>query len=237
MQSTNHGRESMLNPQGADLVPNSRSQPDFQKPVKLKKPLRIGFLASHGGSNMQAILDAIGQKTLGAVAKVVICNNSKAGALERAEALGLPRLHFSARTHPDAEALDQAMADALVASGAALVVCAGFMRKVGPRVLARFPNRVVNIHPALLPRHGGNGMYGLRVHQAVLDAGDTETGVTIHLVDNHYDHGRILAQAKVPVLPGDTPEVLQARVLETEHRFYPETLQRIARGEIDLHHP
>ena len=186
---------------------------------------------------MQAILDAIATGTLRAVPRVLVCNNSNARALERAAAAGVPALHLSAHTHPDAEALDQAMADALASHGAGWVVCAGFMRKVGPRVLARFPNRVVNIHPALLPRHGGNGMYGLRVHQAVLAGGDAETGVTIHLVDGLYDHGRILAQAPVPVLSGDTPEVLQARVLETEHRLYPETLQRIASGEIDLGQP
>jgi len=197
-------------------------------------PLALGFLASHGGSNLQAILSAIASGSLNAVPRVVVCNNSKARALERAAAAGLPGLHLSAHTHPEAEALDQAMADALVAHGAGWVICAGFMRKVGPRVLARFPNRVVNIHPALLPSHGGSGMYGLRVHQAVLAAGEAETGATVHLVDGLYDHGRILAQARVPVLPGDTPEVLQARVLETEHRLYPETLQRIASGEIQL---
>lgn len=196
-------------------------------------PLELGFLASHGGSNLQAILDAIAMGSLHAVARVVVCNNSKALALERAAAAGVPALHLSARTHPDPEALDQAMADALAGHGAVWVVCAGFMRKVGPRVLARFPNRVVNIHPALLPKYGGNGMYGLRVHQSVLAGGDAETGVTVHLVDGFYDRGRILAQAPVPVLPGDTPQLLQARVLETEHRLYPETLQRIASGELE----
>ena len=183
------------------------------------------------------MLAAIAMGTLRAVPRALGCNHPNARARDRAAAAGVPALHLSAHTHPDAEALDQAMADALTSHGAGWVVCAGFMRKVGPRVLARFPNRVVNIHPALLPRHGGNGMYGLRVHQAVLAGGDAETGVTIHLVDGLYDHGRILAQAPVPVLSGDTPEVLQARVLETEHRLYPETLQRIASGEIDLGQP
>jgi phosphoribosylglycinamide formyltransferase-1 len=93
---------------------------------------------------------------------------------------------------------------------------------------------MLNIHPALLPRHGGKGMYGIRVHEAVLAAGERETGVTVHLVDEVYDHGPIVAQARVPVQPGDTPEALQARVLQAEHRLYPETLRRIALGEIDL---
>ena len=234
MQITNHRRLSMENLQYFDSVSNPRPQPDPPKQNKLKIPLQIGFLVSHGGTNMQAILDVIEQGALKAVAKVVICNNSKAQALVRAKKADVPSLHLSAHTHPEAEALDQAMADALSAHEVGLVVCAGYMRKVGPRVLARFPNRVVNIHPAQLPRHGGNGMYGLRVHQAVLATGDLETCVTVHLVDGLYDHGRPLGEAPVTVLPGDTPEALQARVLETEHRFYPEILKGLANGEFDL---
>lgn len=196
--------------------------------------LRLGFLASHGGSNLQSILDAIATGELPARACLVICNNSQARALERAAAAGVPGLHLSGSTHPDPAAHDEAMLEALRRHDVNLVVCAGYMRKVGSRVLAAFPQRVVNIHPALLPRFGGQGMWGLHVHEAVLAAGETETGVTIHLVDQAYDHGPILAQARVPVLPGDTPETLQARVLETEHRLYPDTLRRIALGEIDL---
>lgn len=202
--------------------------------MPLPAPLAIGFLASHGGSNMQAILDAIAAGALPAEARIVICNNSGARALERARAAGVPGLHLSAAALGSEEALDRAMLEALRGHGVGLVVCAGYMRKVGPRVLAAYVRRMLNIHPALLPRHGGKGMYGIRVHEAVLAAGERETGVTIHLVDEVYDHGPIVAQARVPVQPGDTPEALQARVLQTEHRLYPETLRRIALGEIDL---
>ncbi|HKI99943.1 MAG TPA: phosphoribosylglycinamide formyltransferase [bacterium] len=198
------------------------------------QPLRLGFLASHGGSNMQAILDAIAAGTLPAEPRLVICNNSGATALQRAQAAGVPGLHLSTATHGNADALDAAMLEALRDHEVNLVVCAGYMRKVGPRVLAAYRQRVVNVHPALLPRYGGAGMFGMHVHEAVLAAGERVTGVTIHLVDEVYDHGLILAQAEVPVQPGDTPQVLQARVLETEHRLYPETLRRIALGEIDL---
>jgi phosphoribosylglycinamide formyltransferase-1 len=200
----------------------------------LSRPLALGFLASHGGSNLQAILDAIAAGTLPARGCVAISNNSGARALQRAQAAGVPALHLSAATHPEPDALDRAMLEALRTRGAELVVCAGYMRRVGPRVLAAYRRRVLNVHPALLPRFGGQGMYGLRVHAAVLAAGERETGVTVHLVDEVYDHGRILAQAHVPVQPGDTPEALQARVLLSEHRLYPETLRRIAVGEIDL---
>jgi phosphoribosylglycinamide formyltransferase-1 len=202
--------------------------------MPLPAPLAIGFLASHGGSNMQAILDAIAAGALPAEARIVICNNSGARALERARAAGVPGLHLSAAALGSEEALDRAMLEALRGHGVGLVVCAGYMRKVGPRVLAAYVRRMLNIHPALLPRHGGKGMYGIRVHEAVLAAGERETGVTVHLVDEVYDHGPIVAQARVPVQPGDTPEALQARVLQTEHRLYPETLRRIALGEIDL---
>ena len=200
----------------------------------LAVPLQLGFLASHGGSNLQAILDAIATGTLAAQGRLVICNNSSAKALERARAAGVPGLHLSSATHAEPDALDTAMLEALRGHGVELLVCAGYMRRVGARVLVGYRNRVVNIHPALLPNFGGPGMYGLRVHQAVLAAGERLTGVTVHLVDEHYDHGPILAQATVPVQPGDTPEALQARVLQTEHRLYPDTLRRIALGEIDL---
>jgi phosphoribosylglycinamide formyltransferase-1 len=200
----------------------------------LAVPPRLGFLASHGGSNVQAILDAIGAGRLRAEPRVVISNNSQSLALERARRAGVPALHLSSQTHPDPGDLDRAIAGALAAHGVELVILAGYMKKLGPRTLAAYPRRVLNIHPALLPKFGGQGMFGPRVHQAVLAAGERETGATVHLVDAEYDHGPTLAQARVPVLPGDTPESLQARVLEAEHALYAETLQRIALGEIDL---
>ena len=200
----------------------------------LSRPLRLGFLASHGGSNVQAILDAIRAGRLEAGAKVVISNNSEAMALERARQEGIPALHLSGRTHPEPDALDAAICAGLRDRGAELVVLAGYMKKVGPAVLAAFPRRIVNIHPALLPKFGGQGMYGMRVHEAVLAAGERESGATIHLVDGEYDRGPILAQDSVPVLEGDTADSLQARVIQVEHRLYAVTLQRIAVGEIGL---
>ena len=198
------------------------------------KPLALGFLASHGGSNVQAILDAIARGDLPAEARVLISNNSQARVLERARAAGVPTAHLSSHTHPDADALDQAIADTLLGHGVELVVLAGYMRKIGPRVLAAYPNRIVNIHPALLPDFGGPGMYGMHVHQAVIAAGASQSGATVHLVNGEYDRGPILAQGRVPVMPGDTPETLQARVLETEHTLYTDTLRRIALGELEL---
>jgi phosphoribosylglycinamide formyltransferase-1 len=196
--------------------------------------MRLGFLASHNGSNMQALIDACKNGTLRATPAVVISNNGESGALRRAEAEGIPHYHLSSATHGDPEALDQAILDALLRHGTEVVALCGYMKKLGEKTLARFAGAILNIHPSLLPKFGGRGMYGIRVHEAVLAAGETETGATVHLVDAEYDTGPILAQIRVPVLPGDTPESLQARVLPFEHRLYRETLQRIAVEEIVL---
>ena len=197
-------------------------------------PLRLGFLASHNGSNMQAILDACKAGHLAAQGAVVISNNSDSGALARARQEGIPACHLSSHTHPGPGTLDRAIGAALIAHEVEVVCLAGYMKRLGPQTLAAYRGRVLNIHPALLPKFGGEGFYGRAVHQAVLAAGEAESGPTVHLVDEEYDHGPVLAQARVPVLPGDTPDTLAARVLAQEHRLYAETLQKIATGEIAL---
>ena len=183
---------------------------------------------------MQAILDACKSGALQAAPVLVVSNNSDSGALARAEREGIPHCHLSAKTHPRPDDLDQAVLDALAGRGADIVVLAGYMRKLGPRTLARFRGGILNIHPALLPKFGGPGMYGIHVHEAVLAAGETETGVSIHLVDENYDTGPVIAQTTVPVQPEDTPESLQARVLKHEHTLFPETLQKIATGQLSI---
>jgi len=194
--------------------------------------LRLGFLASHNGSNMQAIIDACKEGRLRAQPAVVISNNSEAGALARARQEGIPAFHLSSRTHPGA--LDQVICQTLLDHRVQVVCLAGYMKRLGPQTLEAYRGRVLNIHPALLPRFGGEGFYGEAVHKAVLAAGEKESGPTVHLVDEEYDHGPVLAQARVPVLEGDTPQTLAARVLTQEHRLYAETLQRIATGEMVL---
>jgi phosphoribosylglycinamide formyltransferase-1 len=196
--------------------------------------LRIGVLASHGGTNMQAIIDRIEAGKLPGRIVLVISNNSKSGALERARRHDLPWAHLSGVTHPEPGALDQAISDALREAGANVVVLAGYMKMIGPRVLETFRGRILNIHPALLPKHGGKGMYGIRPHESVLAAGDMESGPTVHAVDERYDHGPILRQRKVPVLEDDTPETLQKRVLAEEYEIYAEVLQDIADGNLRL---
>jgi phosphoribosylglycinamide formyltransferase-1 len=194
----------------------------------------LGILASHGGSNMQAIIDACKSGGLPAIPRVVLSNNSASLALARARREGIPAYHLSALTHPCPEALDREILRLLQTHAVDLVVLAGYMKKLGPATLEAYRGRILNIHPALLPRFGGRGMYGRLVHEAVLAAGEATTGVTVHLVDAEYDRGPILAQREVPVRPGDTPESLAERVLREEHRLYVETLRRICRGEITL---
>ncbi len=196
--------------------------------------MKIGFLASHGGSNMQAIIDACKLGKLDATPAVVISNNSDSGALARAKTEGVPHYYLSGKTHPEPRELDQAILDTLLHHSVDIIVLAGYMKKLGSKTLAYFRGRILNIHPALLPKFGGEGMYGIHVHEAVIAAGEKESGVTIHLVDEQYDTGAILAQTRVPVMPDDTPETLAARVLEQEHILYPKTLQQIVTGDLRL---
>ena len=196
--------------------------------------MNLGFLASHRGSNMQALVDAAKDGRLHATPCVVISNNSDAEALARARREGLAAHHLSGKTHPDPERLDEAIRDTLASHDIELVILAGYLKKLGAKTLARYRNRVINVHPALLPRYGGAGMYGDRVHEAVLAAGDQETGVTVHVVDEEYDHGPILAQCRVPVLERDTIASLSQRVLEREHRFLVDVVEQIATGALAL---
>jgi phosphoribosylglycinamide formyltransferase 1 len=176
--------------------------------------MRIAVAISGHGSNLEALHYALKS---GAAARivVVISNRRDAGGLERARQWGVST---EVLTDPTDEATWVAL---LQRYGVDLVVLAGYLKLVPANVIAAYRGRIVNVHPALLPAFGGKGMYGRRVHEAVLASGARETGATVHLVDEAYDHGATLAQARVPVLPGDTPELLARRVLQVEHRLLP----------------
>lgn len=178
---------------------------------------RLAVLASGGGSNLQALIDAHERGDLPAPIVLVISNRADAGALERAARHGIPAVHVDWRRDPDPDAR---VLELLHEHQVDVVVLAGWLRLVDPRVLAAYPGRVVNIHPGPLPRFGGRGMYGLHVHEAVLAAGIDRSGPTVHLVDEHYDEGPILAHVEVPVEAGDTPDTLQRRVLRAEHALF-----------------
>lgn len=200
----------------------------------MTRPLRIGVLASHEGTTLQAILDACAAGEIAARVVTVISNNSDSGALRRARAAAAVGVHLSSKTHPEPGALDAAIIVALTEQQVDVVMLAGYMKKLGPALLERYRGRILNTHPALLPKFGGHGMYGMRVHEAVLRAGQTESGPSVHLVDAEYDTGRVLAQAQVPVEPGDTPDSLAARVQERERRLVVTVLGQIAQGEFAL---
>jgi phosphoribosylglycinamide formyltransferase 1 len=188
--------------------------------------MNLGVLASHEGTTLQSLLDAFADGRIeGRV------------ALRRARQAGVPAVHLSSKTHEDPAALDAAIRDVLVDAGVDIVFLAGYMKKLGPLVLTAFERRILNTHPSLLPRFGGPGMYGDRVFEAVLAAGEAESGISIHLVDADYDTGAIVRQCKVPVFQADCLDDLKSRVRAREKEFVVETLARIAKGEIGLAFP
>lgn len=194
----------------------------------------LGILVSGRGSNMHAIIDACESGRVAAEVVLVISNNADSPALQTAQENHIATVHLSSRTYPDAIELDKAMLRALQDAEVELVVLAGFMKKIGPLTLKNYKGRIINIHPSLLPDYGGKGMFGIHVHEAVLENKEQQTGVTIHLVDGEYDQGAILAQQTVPVKKDDDASTLASRVLQVEHRLYVETIQKIIDGSIIL---
>lgn len=192
--------------------------------------LKIAVLVSGGGSNLQAILDAIDSGMLDSVSVgLVISSNREACALKRAERRGIPTVVIDAHDWPGPRERDDRLLEVLEEWNPDLIVLAGYMKILPESIVARFPRRIINIHPSLIPKFCGEGFYGMRVHRAVLEAGEKVSGATVHYVDEGVDTGEILLQEQVPVLTGDTPESLAARVLETEHRILPEVIGRISR--------
>jgi len=198
----------------------------------LNSPLKLGFLASGNGSSAEAVVNAIAAGELAAEPRLLVSNKKGAPAFDWAKAHGVPVLAIPTLTDPDAA--DAALADAMAAHGVELIVMSGYLRRLGPRTLGRYAGRILNIHPGPLPRFGGEGMYGARVHAAVIAAGVPQSAIVIHAVDAEYDHGPELARRPVPIVTGDTPDSLEARVKALEPRFFVETLQEIAAGRLEL---
>jgi phosphoribosylglycinamide formyltransferase-1 len=194
--------------------------------------ISIGILASHEGSTAQAIIERCGNGEIPGHVSVVISNNREATVLDRARASGVDALHLGRATQPVPEELDGAIEQALSSREVDVVVLAGYLRPVGSAVLTAFKGRIVNIHPSLLPRHGGKGMFGQAVHQAVIESGNTTSGATVHLVTEDYDDGPIVAQREVTVLPGDTAEALGDRVRVAERDLLVDTLRKWALGQL-----
>jgi phosphoribosylglycinamide formyltransferase 1 len=197
----------------------------------LSAPARVAVLASGGGTNLQALIDRFhAEPAPAARVELVVASRAGVGALERAERARVSAAVLDAR-EIGAEALGARMLALLEEHRVDMVVLAGYLQLVPLEVVERYRGRMLNIHPALLPGFGGKGMYGIRVHRAVLESGVRVTGATVHLVSDRYDEGAIVAQWPVPVLAGDTPEALAARVLGVEHQILPLAVEALARGE------
>jgi phosphoribosylglycinamide formyltransferase-1 len=192
--------------------------------------IALAIFASGAGTTAQGVIDACAERRIDGAVVLIVSNNGDAPVLERARAAGIPWRHLSAHTHPDQAELGQAMSDALAQAGATHVLLAGYMKKLSPALVEAYAGRIYNTHPALLPAHGGQGMYGDRVHAAVLAAAETRSGATVHLVTEEYDSGPIVGQVEVPVLPGDDVATLGERVRAAERKMLVEVLASVARG-------
>lgn len=196
--------------------------------------MRLAVFASGGGSNFRSILNTIDDGKLDAACVLLVADREGIGAIEKAEREQIPAVVLTPAAYPDANAFADALLGTLDEHNVNFVALAGYLKKVPDQVVEAFKHRILNIHPALLPSFGGKGMYGMRIHEAVLQHGCRVSGATVHLVDAEYDTGPIVLQEPVPVQPDDVPKSLAARILQVEHRIYPEALQLFASGRASV---
>lgn len=196
--------------------------------------LNIAVFASGRGSNFQSLYHAIKNDSGKVRIVVVISNNSDSGALAAARSFHLPAIHLSQKQFSSHAEFVEAVLQTLESFQVNLIVLAGYMKKIDAKIIDRFRNRIINIHPALLPAFGGQGMYGMHVHEAVIASGAKVSGATVHLVDEEFDHGKIILQKSVPVKPDDTPETLAERVLKVEHELLPRVVHLFADNKIEI---
>ncbi|MCG8606067.1 phosphoribosylglycinamide formyltransferase [bacterium] len=196
--------------------------------------LKVAVFASGRGSNLHALIAASKNGRLDAEIVLVFSDREDAGALAIAKKEGISAKHLSPKDFNSTEDFDNALIDALHRFEVKFIALAGYLRMISPKIIRAYTGRILNIHPALLPSFGGKGMYGHRVHQAVLDYGCKVSGVTVHLVEEGYDTGPPVLQRCVPVLNDDTAEALASRVLEVEHQIYPEALQLFAQRRVEI---
>ncbi len=201
-------------------------------PSSSNRPLRVAVLISGGGTTLRNLLQRIEAGTLNAEVVLVLSSTPKAGGLQYAEQAAIPHAVVRRKDYDSQEAFSKALFDHCREARVGLVVMGGFLKRV--TIPEDFTNRVVNIHPALIPAFGGEGMYGHFVHEAVLEYGAKVSGCTVHFADNQYDHGPVILQKTVPVLDDDTPESLAARVFEAECEAYPEALNLLAAGRVEV---
>lgn len=198
----------------------------------MAEELKIAVFASGKGSNLKAILDAIKERRLINTAVVCVISNKKdAGALEIAKFNSIPAYYISQSNYSNSDDFDAAIIEVLIRHSVNFIVLAGYLKLLSPRIVRKYKDRILNIHPALLPKFGGKGMYGLNVHRAVIECGEKISGATVHLVDEEYDHGPIVLQDSIELDPDETPESLQKKIQEIEHRIYPEAIKLFVEGK------
>lgn len=195
---------------------------------------KIAVFISGGGSNLQALIDASKAGILSGQVVLVISSKQKAFGLERAKKENIPTFVFKPKSYDSVDSAADDLFDRLKDAGVEYIATAGYLQLLPEKVVRAYRNRIVNIHPALLPKFGGKGMYGHHVHEAVLAAGEKVSGPTVHLVDEIYDNGKILEQIEVPVLPDDTPDSLAERVLKQEHRLFPRVMEKLIKGKYEI---
>jgi phosphoribosylglycinamide formyltransferase-1 len=189
--------------------------------------MKISFLASHAGTAAKQIIKAIRDQQLIAGIGIVITNNRDSAIFKWCQENNIDVLHISGKTHPSEAKKDQAIHAALIAARTDLIVLSGYMKKIGAITLSAFQHRILNMHPALLPKHGGSGLYGDKVHQAVLDAGDRESGATVHYVNENYDDGPIISQQVIAVSPNETVASLKSKVQAIEGELYLKSIKQL----------
>lgn len=199
--------------------------------TRKKSPIRLGVLLSGGGTTLENFFTHIDEGDLNAVVTVVVSSNSKAYGLVRAQNRLVPRYVENRKKYDSLEAYSDAITHRMKAAGADLVLMAGFLQLY--KIPAEYEGRVMNIHPALIPKYCGKGFYGHHVHEAVVSAGEKESGCTVHFADNEYDHGPIILQRKVELDPSDTPDEVASKVFTEECIAYPEAIRRFIDGELD----
>ncbi|MBI1803232.1 MAG: phosphoribosylglycinamide formyltransferase [Ignavibacteriae bacterium] len=197
--------------------------------------LNIAVFASGKGSNFKAILEAIEEGTISNARIVcVISNNAGAGALMIAREHCIPAIYLNRKHFETDQVFNQTLQTTLQTHGANFIVLAGYLKRIDPSLIQAYRNRIVNVHPALLPAFGGTGMYGIRVHQAVIASKAKQSGATVHIVDEEYDQGAIVLQRTIDVTENDTVETLSAKVLKVEHELYPEAIRLFAEGKVSI---
>ncbi|MEW5924877.1 MAG: phosphoribosylglycinamide formyltransferase [Candidatus Zixiibacteriota bacterium] len=194
---------------------------------------KIAVFISGGGTNLQSLIDASQQGRLSGEIVLVVSRKQNASGLVRAKNAGIDTFVYRVKDYASSEDAERDLLEMLSEYKVEYIALAGYLKLIPLSVVRKYKNHIVNIHPALLPKFGGKGMYGHHVHEAVIATGEKESGATVHMVDEIYDNGKILIQEKVPVLPGDDPDTLAARVLKIEHKIYPIALENLIKGRYE----